>query len=464
MAFSRQGGRGGGSNDKAADRALAALLTSVVRKATSCRLGLSEHQLHSSGAIRVVDPKRPSQSACNAWKFLEVNVGRSSAATARAIDILADLIGFDTVSSNSNLKLVHYVEALLARLGITAKLLPDAEGRKSNLFATIGPNAAGGVVLSGHTDVVPVAEQQWTSDPFTLTRRGTRLYGRGAADMKAFIACSLAALEYADVGALLRPVHLAFSYDEEVGCLGSPPLIEHIQSTIALPAVAIVGEPSLMRIMGSHKSVDIFKVRVTGVPAHSSAADQGLSANAFAVRLMHVLLAIADRIRADDMRNPAFRPPFSTLTIGLMNGGTAANILAAEASFVFDLRCLPEYEAATLLIPFHEEIEAILRDYPGLTITCESLAFVPPLASVQEGAAEQLVRAVGGDNMDMLAGSFGAEAGQFQQAGFSTVICGPGSIDQAHQADEFIEVAEIEKCLRFMEELVATLSRPLTEA
>lgn len=384
----------------------------------------------------------------------------TSDALTRAVTVLTDLVGFNTVSSNSNLDLMRYVTALLAERGITAALLLDDSGRKANLFARIGPDRPNGVVLSGHTDVVPVTDQPWTSDPFVLTQRGSRLYGRGSADMKSFIACCLAALDFNEINALKRPVHLAFSYDEEVGCLGAPPLIDHIRATIAMPAVVIVGEPSLMRIMGSHKSVNIYKVKVTGVPAHSSLAHLGLSANALAIRLMSLLLRIADGLMAEEMCNADFQPPFSTLTIGMMQGGTAANILAAEASFLFDLRSLPEHDAEEVLRPFLAEIDRIRHEYPAATVSFEPLASVPPLARVQGSEAEAFVRLVGGDNADLTAGSFGAEAGQFQRAGFSTVICGPGSIDQAHQTDEYIEIGEIEKGMLFMNNLFAAMCRP----
>lgn len=389
---------------------------------------------------------------------------RAAERVARAIEILTDLVSFDTISSNSNLDLMRYVEALLARRGVVAELLFDHDGRKANLFASVGPARPGGVILSGHSDVVPVADQHWTSDPFLLTQRGSRLYGRGAADMKAFLACSLAALEFAEPATFERPVHLAFSYDEEIGCLGAPQLIEHIRSRIALPAVAIVGEPSLMRIIASHKSVNIYQVKVTGVPAHSSSAHLGVSANAIAIELMALLLRIAGELTADEMHNNDFEPPFSTLTIGVMNGGTAANILAAEASFVFDLRSLPEHDPATILRPFLADIEAIRATYPAATVTFAPLAAVPPLARVPDSEAERLVRLIGGDNSDVVAGSFGAEAGQFQQAGFPTVICGPGSIDQAHQADEYIDIGEIEKCMRFMDKLLTASAQPLAAA
>lgn len=382
-------------------------------------------------------------------------------AVARAIAILADLVGFATVSADSNLDLIRHVEALLAERGITAELLPDDTGAKANLFATIGPTRPEGVILSGHTDVVPVTDQAWTSDPFTLTRRGDRLYGRGTADMKAFLACVLAALEFADLSALEKPVHLAFTYDEEVGCLGAPSLIERIGSTVVPPVATIVGEPSTMRLIGSHKSVHLYRVAITGMPAHSSAPHLGESANMVAVRLMAVLLRVADRLMLDEHHNPDFQPPFSTLTIGMMRGGTAANILAAEADFTFDLRCLPEHDPEELLEPFLMEIATIRDTHRGVTITVETQAAVPALKRVTGGAAEALIRRVSGDNIDMGAASYGAEAGQYQQAGFSTVICGPGSMDQGHQPDEFIEVREIERCMAFLDRLFRDLSRPM---
>ncbi|KRB85503.1 hypothetical protein ASE00_01520 [Sphingomonas sp. Root710] len=387
-----------------------------------------------------------------------------SASSVRAVDILADLISFDTTSSNSNLALIGYIESHLAKLGVESKRIWDDAEEKANLFAAIGPAGPHGVILSGHTDVVPVQGQQWTSDPFVMTARGDRLYGRGTADMKAFIACSLAALEFADLAALQRPVYLAFSYDEEIGCLGAPRLIEHIRSNIALPAVAVIGEPTSMGVVGSHKSVHIYNVGIVGIPAHSSAVHQGLSANTLGIRLMNILIQIADRLASPEHHNDDFTPPFSTLTIGLMQGGTAVNILAADASFAFDLRCLPEHDADEILAPFYDEVEKIRLSHPDAVIVIEPKAMVPSLARVSGGEAEALVRKIGGDNADMTTVSYGAEAGQFQRAGFSTILCGPGSMEQGHQPDEFIEVREIEKCMRFMARLFTEMSHPAAEA
>lgn len=380
----------------------------------------------------------------------------------RAIAILADLVGFATVSSDSNLALVEYVEALLHARGIASERVLDATGEKASLFAAVGPAGPNGVILSGHTDVVPVTGQAWTTDPFVFDAREARLYGRGTADMKSFLACSLAALECLDRSALRRPVYLAFSYDEEVGCLGAPALLAHMALRVAQPAVAIVGEPSSMRIIASHKSVHLYAVRVTGIPAHSSMAHLGTSANAIAVRLMSTLVRIGDALAAD--RDATFEPPYTTLTIGVMQGGTAANILAAEASFVFDLRCLPRHAPEEVLRPFFAEAAALRETYPQATIAITAQAAVPPLVARPDGAAEQLVRSVGGDNAATLTASYGAEAGQFQEAGYPTVICGPGSMDQGHQPDEFIEVEQIAQCMRFMERLFAHLSQPIAGA
>ena len=386
--------------------------------------------------------------------------GRSSQVSARAVEILADLIAFDTVSNRSNLALVGYVKTLLEKCGVGVEVLPDETGQKANLLASVGPHEANGIILSGHTDVVPVDGQFWNTDPFALTRQGNRLYGRGTADMKSFLACTLAVVETADLDRLERPVYLAFSYDEEVGCLGAPRLIEKLVSSIAMPAVVIVGEPSRMRIIGSHKSMHLFKVSVTGVAAHSSAVHQGVSANALAIRLMSILINIADTLATSGPQDPAFEPPFATLTIGTMKGGTAANILAAEADFVFDLRCLPDQLPEEILRPFDAEVDSLREAHPTASIMIETLASVPPLSSIGIEEAERLVRAVSGDNREIQTGSYGAEAGQFQQAGFQTVICGPGSMDQGHQPDEFVELGEIDKCVRFLDQLFALIRQP----
>jgi acetylornithine deacetylase len=377
---------------------------------------------------------------------------------ANARELLADLVAFDTTSRESNLALVEYVEALLASEGLGSHRVPNATGDKTNLFATVGPVIAGGVVLSGHTDVVPVDGQPWTSDPFRLTERDGRLFGRGTCDMKGFLALSLAALPLFREGA--RPVHLAFSYDEEVGCQGAPAMIARLARELPPVAAAIVGEPTNMAVVGGHKGIATWVVTVTGHEAHSSLTRLGLSANMVAVELMACLSEIARRLeREADMTSP-FIPRHATLTIGQINGGTAVNILARECRFAFDLRTPPGDAAETILRPFFDKAEmidrAIKRRFPAAGVRVERRSSTPPLAP-DPGPADALARRLAGDNGPERVVAYAAEAGQFQQAGFPTVICGPGSIEQAHQPDEYLEITQLERGAAFMVRLVEAL-------
>jgi len=260
----------------------------------------------------------------------------------RATPILERLVGFDTTSHLSNLALIEWVESFLAGLGVASRRIASADGAKSNLLATVGPSVEGGVVLSGHTDVVPVAGQAWTSDPFVLVERGGRLFGRGSCDMKGFIALALAAVpDFLEAG-LQRPAHLAFSYDEEIGCFGAPAMIEVIGRELPRPALVVVGEPTSMEVVSGHKGIGFWRVTVTGREAHSSRTDLGVSAVMGAARLMGELAATAERLtRAADPAS-IFLPKGPTLTIGTVHGGTAGNILARQCVFQFDLRGLPD--------------------------------------------------------------------------------------------------------------------------
>jgi acetylornithine deacetylase len=382
---------------------------------------------------------------------------------ARAIQVLARLVAFDTTSRGSNLELIAHVEALLEKLGVASRRIMSADGRKANLLASIGPDVAGGVVLSGHTDVAPVDGQAWTSDPFVLTERADRLYGRGTCDMKGFLALALAAAPDFAAAPLKAPVHLALSYDEEVGCLGAPDLIAEIAARLPRPAAVIVGEPTGMRAVSSHKGIAIYRVTVTGHEAHSSQTQLGLSANMAAIGLMASLSALAERLRhATDPDSP-FTPAGASLTVGQINGGTAVNILARECVFVFDLRTPPGMHPNSLLAGFLAEAEsldaAMKARFPGAGVVVERLSQTPAMALEPGGAAEALARRLTGDNGPMRAVPYAAEAGQFQQAGFSVVICGPGSIDQAHQPDEYVERSQIERGADFMVRLVGALSK-----
>jgi acetylornithine deacetylase len=382
---------------------------------------------------------------------------------ADAIAMLARLVAFDTTSRDSNLALIEYVEALLADLGVSAARVPNADGRKANLYATLGRPAEGGIVLSGHTDVVPVDGQAWASDPFTLTERGARLYGRGTCDMKGFLALALAAAPlFAAPGRLKRPIHLAFSYDEEVGCLGAPSMIAEIARRLPPPAAVIVGEPTNMEVVHGHKGITSYIVTVTGHEAHSSLTHLGLSANMMAVRLMQSLSELARRLEREADPASPFVPPHPTLTIGQINGGTAVNILARQCVFLFDLRCPPGTDPMEILAPFLAEAQALDAEMKarfsdtGVQLVRRSLT--PAFAPEPDGAAERIARGLAGDNGPPRVVAYAAEAGQFQEAGFSTVICGPGSIEQAHQPDEYVERAQMERGAGFMLRLAESLT------
>jgi acetylornithine deacetylase len=387
----------------------------------------------------------------------------TEALATRSLEILSRLVAFDTTSRGSNLPLIQYVESELAKLGVAGRRVPNADGAKTNLFATLGPAVEGGVVLSGHTDVVPVDGQPWTSDPFVLTRRGERLFGRGTCDMKGFLALALAAAPELAKAPLARPAHLAFSYDEEIGCLGAPSMIEAIARELPRPSAVIVGEPTSMEAVRGHKGIAAFKVTVNGREAHSSLTHLGVSAVMHAVELMHSLTQLSAQLERDADPTSPFTPKGATLTIGQVNGGTALNILARECVFWFDLRTPPGVDPMAVLKPFFAQVEALEATLkakaPEAGARIDIRSQTPPLAPEIDGPAEQLARLLAGDNGPGRVVSYAAEAGQFQGAGFSTVICGPGSIDQAHQPDEYVDIAQMERGAQFMGRLVEALSR-----
>jgi acetylornithine deacetylase len=380
----------------------------------------------------------------------------------RAIDILGALVAFDTTSRLSNLALIEWVEAYLSRLGVASRRVPNADGTKSNLLASIGPSAPGGIVLSGHTDVVPVDGQSWSSDPFVLTRRDGRLYGRGTCDMKGFLALALAAAPDLAAATLDRPVHLAFSYDEEIGCLGAPDMIEVIARELPRPALVVVGEPTDMVAVRGHKGIASFRVTVTGREAHSSLTHLGVSANMIAIKLMSHLVELSERLEREADPASLFTPKGATLTVGQVNGGTAVNILARECVFIFDLRTPAGLEPREILADFFalaKKLDAEIKaKAPEGGVVVETRSMTPAFAPEVDGVAETFARRIAGDNGPPRVVPYAAEAGQFQGAGFSTVICGPGSIDQAHQPDEFVEISQMERGAAFLRRLVEELS------
>lgn len=378
---------------------------------------------------------------------------------AATFDILARLIAFDTTSRNSNLELIAWVEDFLRVRGVASHRVVNADGTKANLYATIGPDVAGGVVLSGHTDVVPVDGQPWSSDPWVLTERAGKLYGRGTADMKSFAALALAHVDDMLAAPMGRPIILALSYDEEIGCLGAPSMIAELAALAQKPSAVIVGEPTMMKVVSAHKGVRSFIVEVTGREAHSSLPDAGVSAVMEALKLMRLVSEMGEEARA--ATHAHFSPPGPTMTIGRVEGGTAANILARRCEFVWDLRCPEQAQGDAIEARFRaaaEKLDAEIKARApegGVSVTRRS--HTPGLSIERESEAEALSRALTGDN-ETRAVAYAAEAGLFQRAGLSAVICGPGSIEQAHQPDEWIEIEQIEQGAAFMRRLIAHLS------
>jgi acetylornithine deacetylase len=374
--------------------------------------------------------------------------------------ILDALVGFDTTSRNSNLELIAWVEAFLERHGVASRRVGNADGSKANLYATVGPVEPGGIVLSGHTDVVPVDGQPWTSDPWKVEQHGDKLVGRGVTDMKGFLALALAHVPVFRQGR--TPVHLAFSYDEEVGCLGAPSMIDAMRAELPEPRFAIIGEPTSMRPVIGHKGSSTWNITVTGHEAHSSLVNHGVSANMVAIDLMAELAALARVLKAGADPANGFDPPEPTLTVGMIHGGTAANILAREASFTFDLRCPPGDDPDAIIGPFlslcarkHAEIAA---RFPECGVVVQRRSAIPALVPADSDEAVRFVRKLTGDNGPAAKVPYAAEAGQFQRAGFSAIVCGPGSIEQAHQPDEWIALEQLDRGARFMANLARELA------
>ncbi|NGN44836.1 acetylornithine deacetylase [Mesorhizobium sp. CGMCC 1.15528] len=377
-------------------------------------------------------------------------------------EMLERLVAFPTVSSDSNLELIEFVKAYLAEHGVSSTVIFNEDGSKANLFATIGPMAPGGVVLSGHTDVVPALEAGWTNSPWSLTERNGRLYGRGSCDMKGFNALALAAVPNMLAASLKAPIHIALSYDEEVGCKGAPSMVERMIEKVATPRAVFVGEPTRMRVVNGHKGIVAFNTHVRGHAVHSSRIDTGVSAVMIAARLVTWL----DDTLADNSRHPApgaFEPPYTTLHCGVFNGGVAGNIVAESCSFVTDIRAIPQETGQGFRDRFEQyartEIEPAMKAIaPNSGIEIEDLSSVPGLAPEPDGNAEALALALTGAN-DTAVVAYATEGGIFQNAGWSTIVVGPGDIAQAHQVDEYIEVEQLAAGERFIRRLIADLAR-----
>jgi acetylornithine deacetylase len=368
-----------------------------------------------------------------------------------AIDILERLVGFDTVSANSNLELIGWIADYLDGHGIKCRLTHNPAGTKANLFATLGPAERGGVILSGHTDVVPVAGQDWDSDPFRLTRRDDRLLGRGTADMKGFIALVLALVPRALECPLAIPLHLAFSFDEEVGCLGVPALIRALPEGAARPRLAVIGEPTEMQIGNAQKGLSFLETRVAGLEGHSSMPERGVNAITAAAEIIAEIGRLAAEARGRARPESGFDPPYTTFNIGTIEGGTAVNIIARECAFRWEFRTLPGEDPAAPL-PRMRQVHA------AAAVATEPLAVVPPLVPDPASPAEALARRLLGAN-STTAIAFATEAGHFQSAGIPAIICGPGAIAVAHRPNEYITLAQLAAGAAFLDRLLAWARR-----
>ncbi|WP_158964163.1 acetylornithine deacetylase [Chachezhania sediminis] len=376
--------------------------------------------------------------------------------------ILDALVSFPTVSRDTNLPLIVWVEEYLASHGITAHRHYHEDGQKAALFAHVGPWEEGAVVLSGHTDVVPVDGQQWDTDPFTVVEKDGKLYGRGTTDMKGFDALSIWALVEAAHADLKRPLQIALSYDEEVGCIGAEPLIKAMAPVLPKAEAVIVGEPSMMEAVTAHKGGTGYKVHVHGFEVHSSLLPYGVSAILEAGRLLNWVNTTNEEIQAQEPGPAAqlFKPPFTTFHVGLIEGGTARNITAKDCEFAMEMRVLPTESIDDWKARFEAEVAEIEKTMqekqPTTSIQLDPFFRVPGLRPEEDGPAEQLVRSITGDNATH-AVSYGTEAGHFQNHGYSAVVCGPGDIAQAHQPNEFITIEQFDAGKAFMEKLLSRL-------
>lgn len=383
-----------------------------------------------------------------------------------SIDWLTRLIAFDTVSRHSNLALIDDVKAYCEQLGLTVDLTFNDAKNKANLFVTVpaGKDADEinhGLVLSGHTDVVPVDGQDWTSEPFTATIRGDKLYGRGACDMKGFIACALTllpqAVKFSNAGQLRRPLHLALSFDEEVGCLGAPLLLADLKARGITPDHCIVGEPTNMAMVVAHKGIAVYRCRVHGKSAHSSLTAQGVNAISYASRLIGYVDELAQEISHRSDNDGLFDVPYSTLSVGTIQGGTATNIVPNLCEFTFDYRNLPHMTQDDILAPIAAKVAELSTQMQaraadtGIELLQEES--VPAMTDNDSAELQALIIALTGDDTRHKV-AYATEGGQFTNSGIPTIICGPGSIEQAHKADEYVALSEMVRCDEFLQKLL----------
>lgn len=376
--------------------------------------------------------------------------------------ILADLIAFPTVSYDSNLDMIDYIAGYLEEHGARVDVFKDETGNKANLFATIGPDGDGGLVLSGHSDVVPVTDQDWTDDPFQMVECEGKLFGRGTCDMKGFIAATLAMAPEFAKGPLTRPIHFAFTHDEETGCIGAGHLVEALRERDIHPSMAIIGEPTMMRIIEGHKGCYEYTTRFQGLEGHGSAPDVGVNAVEYAVRYVNRLMELREDLKSMTPAGSQFEPPWTTMNIGALQGGSVHNVIAPKAEVKWEMRPVQTSDADYVKSEIGHYCENVLLPamqavHPNASIETEIMGEVAGLIPTDENEARQIVSELTGTNTTDLV-AFGTEAGLFQSLGMDVIVCGPGSIEQAHKADEFLAIDQLTQCLTLLEKLTKRFS------
>jgi acetylornithine deacetylase len=376
--------------------------------------------------------------------------------------LLRQLIAFPTVSTDSNLEMIEFLAGQLEAVGARVDIHRDATGAKANLFATLGPDVDGGILLSGHSDVVPVADQDWSTDPFEMVERDGRLYGRGSCDMKGFIAAAVAMAPHYGELAKDRPVHFAFTHDEETGCLGAQALAQVLRAQGTRPAVAIIGEPTSMRVIEGHKGCYEYSTHFTGLEGHGSAPDRGVNAVEYAVRYVARLLELKEQLKARVPANSRFEPPWTTINTGALIGGVAHNVIPGKARIDWEMRPVQHSDADFVKSDLHAFcthtlLPAMRAVSPEADIVTQVIGEVDGLIPAEANEARDIVMELTGANGANTV-PFGTEAGIFQSLGMSAVVCGPGSIEQAHKPDEYVEIDQLRECLSMLERLGGKLA------
>lgn len=376
-------------------------------------------------------------------------------------EILKELIAFPTVSTDPNIELIEWIGDRLSSVGAEVDIFKDASGKKANLFATLGPAVNGGIVLSGHSDVVPVTDQDWTTDPFDMVERDGKLYGRGSCDMKGFIAATLAMAPHFAKLELKRPIHFAFTHDEETGCIGGRQLVKDLAKKEVKPSIAIIGEPTDMRVIEGHKGCFEYTTSFVGLEGHGSAPEQGVNAVEYATRYVTKLMELREQLKERIPASSNFEPPETTINIGALHGGVAPNVIAGKAHIDWEMRPVQESDAEFVKEHINSYVDtdllpAMKAVHPNSDINTHCHGEVLGLEPMEENAARDLIQELTGANGTDLV-SFGTEAGLFQSLDMDVVVCGPGSITQAHKPDEYLAIDQLEQCLQLFDKLQTRL-------